>query len=808
MLRRVGNSEIEFRNSTFQEDLSYRNKLIEIFGTPYEGTIGPGQIYPAGYDGPDLALYMYVPVRQINRNTVPGPSVGTDDINSGFVHFDASGNLDGGDLYNAFHTDGDQDGSGSDVIVTRNHIEDVDASVRQLFTATFSSASNLMYGSTTISGLFAVNYTDLTNPKVPLTNFIDRLPVTAAGYTFQAPPSWGIRRANGELQSLINQMLVQEAAIAEAVGAWDALSGQIVRTIRLINARLTSTGRILVAESAFSVVRLAIKDTLKVIRTAYDISKQVEAGVFDLEDVASTAVPTNLPTGGLAISPGDALSLAKSGVKLGFTAGKTGVRVAGSGLKIAELIAEVLLDIGETALNIIVKNEQRDLQISEWLKELEDLVGDEPIKRITIFKEIQTLHGLSNQYRSKVAEGSRLIDERAAYNKRVAAQTQRNRYQDMTFRVARNHALQSYRSAFDLAAKYAWLAAKAYDYETNYLESDPGSPSGILADIVRARTIGHFDGEPRAGAGGLSTALAWLKTNYEGRRGQLGLLSPQYETGKLSLRGEWLRILPKGSLQPQSGVPVGEFPAPGMDSDSVWQAELNKALVPDLWDVPEFRHYCRPFAPAANDAGEHVPQPGLVFRFTTDITAGKNFFGKPLSGGDHAYDPSNFSTKIRSVGVWFSDYLSEDVIADLAAAPRVYLVPAGTDIMRVPRGGSPDTVRVWDVLEQSIPVPLPALHAGISNGRFIPLLDSLNGPMADIRQFSSFRAYHNGEAEIDTEELVGDTRLVGRSVWNTQWVLIVPGQMLNADPDEGLARFISQVSDIQLVFESYSASGG
>ena len=54
-LRQVGNSEQEFLNSTFQEDLSYKNQLIKIFGKPYEGTIGPGKIYPAGYDGPTPA---------------------------------------------------------------------------------------------------------------------------------------------------------------------------------------------------------------------------------------------------------------------------------------------------------------------------------------------------------------------------------------------------------------------------------------------------------------------------------------------------------------------------------------------------------------------------------------------------------------------------------------------------------------------------------------------------------------------------------------------------------------------------------
>ena len=38
--------------------------------------------------------------------------------------------------------------------------------------------------------------------------------------------------------------------------------------------------------------------------------------------------------------------------------------------------------------------------------------------------------------------------------------------------------------------------------------------------------------------------------------------------------------------------------------------------------------------------------------------AGKNYFGLDLAGGDNAYDASRASTKIRSVGVWFTSYNS------------------------------------------------------------------------------------------------------------------------------------------------------
>ena len=50
-------------------------------------------------------------------------------------------------------------------------------------------------------------------------------------------------------------------------------------------------------------------------------------------------------------------------------------------------------------------------------------------------------------------------------------------------------------------------------------------------------------------------------------------------------------------------------------------------------------------------------------------------------------------------------------------------------------------------------------------------------------------------------------RLIGRSVWNTQWKLVIPGDTLLADPKEGLSRLIQTVTDIKLYFTTYSYSG-
>jgi hypothetical protein len=729
---------------------------------------------------------MYVNVREINNNTVPGPSLA-------FASFNTNGVLTGGDLYGAYN------GAGGLSITT------LGADMRSLFSPTFAPDSS---GTTPVlarDGYYAVSYTDLTGPKVGLDNFTQQMPVKASGYTFQAPSVWGSRPAVGELQTIIGEMLQQEADIAAAVGAWDALTGEIIRTMRLANAQLDTTKEIKDRNNAFIRSRYVIGNLIKGINGIIEISEDAKDVVTGSFEAAGKSFPKNLPTGGLAISPGDALAPAVGGLKLTEVAVVGGISVAQAISRGLLLASEIAFDIAEAEVGIANENAERKQAQRELLKGIEDLMGDEPVLRIAIFKEIEALRALSERYRSVIAQGARLIDERAAFNKRVAAMTQMNRYQDMTFRVHRNHALQVYNDTFDLAARYAYLAAKAYDYETNFDPADAGSPSASFSEIIKARSLGYIaDGIPQLGEGGLADVLARLRINHDALRGQLGFNNPQSETGKLSLRTELFRILPSGETQPTGD---NQFPGGGAASDDLWRQTLENARVANLWDVPEYRYYARPFASDIDANGDAAVEPGIVLRFGTTIMAGQNVFGRPLSGGDHAYDPSVFATKVRSVGVWFSDYLSDDVINDLPQAPRVYLIPVGSDVMSIANSATPDKVRMWNIVDQQIPVPLPSSTAALDRSSFRPLLDSLNGRIGLPRRYSSFRAYHNAEADVDYDELVFDSRLVGRSVWNTEWLLIIPGLTLNSDPDEGLDRFISQVTDIKLIFLTYGFSG-
>jgi hypothetical protein len=125
--------------------------------------------------------------------------------------------------------------------------------------------------------------------------------------------------------------------------------------------------------------------------------------------------------------------------------------------------------------------------------------------------------------------------------------------------------------------------------------------------------------------------------------------------------------------------------------------------------------------------------------------------------------------------------------------------------MRSPSGYDLET-REWRVVDQKIPVPFPIGYSSLQSPAWIPVNNSLSDTLAEIRRFSSFRAYHDSGYFTDAE-VISDSRLIGRSVWNTEWMLIIPGGTFLYDPSRGLDTFIATVGDIKIFFQTYAYSG-
>jgi hypothetical protein len=145
-----------------------------------------------------------------------------------------------------------------------------------------------------------------------------------------------------------------------------------------------------------------------------------------------------------------------------------------------------------------------------------------------------------------------------------------------------------------------------------------------------------------------------------------------------------------------------------------------------------------------------------------------------------------------------------------------YLVPVGVDSMRTPPLGDARDIRTWQVEDLAIPMPFNIGASELATLQLWQSSDSLTEPLFAIRKHQAFRPVST--TDVFCPSLYGDTgslrrsqftnnRLIGRSVWNSQWKLVIPGRTLLNDPNEGLDRFLQTVTDIKLHFVTYSYSG-
>ncbi len=763
-LRKTETTSENLRQQTVDQDLAYRNQLIELLGTPYEGMIGAGKAYPAGYRGPDLYLWMYV-----------------DQISTG---------------------DGILDPLDGDVVETtivpglRNLAADTNP-----FQAGATSIDHELVDA--VSKYFPE---DLELPNETPGAIKLKLPRQASGYALTALPPWGKRRSPGAIQAAIHDLVQAEWRLRGSIDAYESQADDFRNLLKLFELK---SG---IASDNLQISRETLEDQEQwrdVATAAFALSNIAEHGLA-VADLLVTGIVEGTPKIlGLSNDP----AAPGRGMIIGLQAIlHAAVRSVMSPLQIAQYRAELEADLAAAGFDRALLEHESKSELVDILFEINELVNSESDALVAVIDALETMRAASDRVRTVIEQGQALIEERTVFNQRVASTTTKQRYEDYTFRVFHHEALRKYRSSFDLATRYAYLAGKAYQYELNLPDHDAANASIVLSGMLRARTLGEWrDGEPVLGNGGLADHLATLKHNFDTLKGQLGFNNPDTEVNAFSIRTELARI--------------------GLSSrvNADWRSQLEDWRVPDLWNYQYqhngvnyghvYRRYCRPFAPES--AG---PQPALVIPFDSSILAGKNWFGKTLQGGDSTFNASSFTTKIRAAGIRFDGYNN----TALSQTPHVYLIPVGHDRMFLPDSRSLN-YRSWTVVDQRIPAPIAINTSHLTNPDWQPFSGSTHGHFDDIRKFSSFRAYHDAGG-WSSHEMLQSSRLVGRSVWNSQWVLIIPNVSLLSDPNNATAgldtlihgaplpgydqqnagltnRDRVGVRDIRVLIETYSISG-
>lgn len=791
LLRSQEDSLDERRAAIYAQERAYDAQLREIYGTPYPEDMGPGKTWPQGYTGPDLVNYMYVDMPELEKN--------------------ASSSVNGSSSKTFY------------LVMNPN----------------FTSALTNIQSWSKITRPDGTINSGVLGDVTPWVDFSGR--VELYKYEADGDPPEAVTQLRKDLQGAVGDQLIEYTLDSsgqyqkpEAFTGRRAQPGQIQQAIgNLLTARLRlensledhadfvrDLGRIARDYQAALVVHdknrellvwnfaqtSSIEGVIAVLEAINRDWEDTEETTQWTADASSEALPK------VAGTANDATSSARAAIKLSSVTTKT-----------VTFSASALIETTISALQQTLNNLQRAVELNQfdvaWYTEhmglLNDLkAGFEELedRRRTTDAALRTYQNAVTDLRAVIARGQQLQDDRAEYRLRAAAIIHGYRTKDFGFRAFRNEALESYKSLFDLASRYTYLAARAYDYETGLVNTSGSSTANAFyQSIVRSRAVGVFaNGVPQiagstGGDPGLSGALARMQSDWSVVKSRYGFNNPDRYRTTFSLRREANRILPDAS-----GLPH-------------WKDMLSSSYRPDLQLDEDVKRHCLNINPAGS-----LTVPGFVIEFETSINTGFNFFGQALASGDSTFSPSSFATKIRSSGIAFPGYVgmaSPTSVGGslsgtgssspndpgtgftdpngLSATPYIYLIPVGVDSIRAPVPADSNIVRSWQIEDQAIPLPFDI--GGAFSATNLTGLQSLTETFT-LRKHQAFRAVPNGTVFSSSPGFT-NSRLIGRSVWNSKWKLVIPGHTLHSNPVNGLKTFQNTVTDILLYFESYSYSG-
>ena len=629
---------------------------------------------------------------------------------------------------------------------------------------------------------------------------------SASGLIVKPASITGTRLSQGSIQEKYAEFLLQYIETKNAISAYD-------NAVDMMEVAHGYAGWMTGLETVFFVADRAL-GIYKQVKTTSDAAINMVINTLEYTEAISEQTYTTMAeaapriTGAgmtVNVDPG-AVVLAAAGAP--YTAFQLGVASA----KMANKQLLVASDTLEKTLDNTVENAKGVMGYYSTLRSLANDYKEAVFAVNTAYNEMQLaiakLNVAVEAYNAEVAKGQTCLAAREAARKVQVDKIQQARYNDMFFRLQRNSTLAAYSKSFDLAQRYVFAAAQAYDYETALLSSDPAAGDAFKSKIIGARALGAFDddGEPivgETGDAGLSGILAQMDANWLVLKPRLGINNPQSYATWFSLRSECFRILPDE------------------EGDAAWAEELTKYWVDDIRANADFRQHCQPFQ---SQFGLQDAEPGLIIPFSTTIDFAKNLFGQELAGGDSAYDSTWYATRIAAAGLWFDGYNEACKGYDgnplLSRTPVAYLVPIGLDTMRVP-GLEDGRVMQFAVADQVIPAPYAIGSTHLEDAAWYPSMLDADYAGADsllrVRRHPSFRAYFGEEPSDDALDA---TRLVGRSVWNTKWLLVIPAGGMNADREKALSVFINgsdvnrdgkldlkPVRDIRIGFKTYSTSG-
>ena len=763
LLRNQENQIADANTAIVDQEIAFDNELQDIFGSPYPGDVGPGKTYAQGYEGPDYENWFLVdrPTDLVDTSTAVELS-----------------------------------------IAVPTGIEDFSSRLPQ--DVENQNSTTYLAPNAYSAGDLAAHF--LAGPAGTPTGSTQKTVTVRPGQIAQWAQDWGggslgQRAVTGSLQQALLDSHQAQVALLKSVQQVQVLQKRMTREQQLFNDLVASHIRSDTARAEFATEYARLVGIQDQLENSAAATSTLADQVYNTMETSTEFLP-NMVGFATDVFAGIRGVIASSGTLMYNILSTTSIGFRAAANSYDKQIQQKFIEFNAAIEALGFPYEQRQ-QYYEYELLYRELMAShfEVAQRATDYQRA------NEQVRNVLADAGDILSLRETFRMRAAAQVTGYRTNDLTFRTFRNEALEQYRTLYDLAGRYTYLAAKSYDYETGLLGTTAGQK--VIANIVASRALGDLSGDqPQAtvstlGDAGLAGTLAQLNADFSVAEGRLGINNPDPYGTLFSLRGELFRI-------PDDPTKTGD--------DDAWKQAVQQHIVADLMADPDVARYCNNLK---KPDGSRAP--GIVIPFGSTIQHGKNFFGLPLAAGDHAYTPSSYATKIMSSGIVLKGYEGMDPYTfgtpgagspasgaanALSANPYVYLIPCGSDYMLAPPLGDTNTLRSWTVHDQALPLPYNLGASAFNTTNFFDANGTLSEQPWILRKHQAFRPVSDPAffySSIPTE--FTNTRLVGRSVWNGRWKIVIPAYTLLENEQDALNRFVASVKDIQLFLRTYSNSG-
>jgi hypothetical protein len=537
---------------------------------------------------------------------------------------------------------------------------------------------------------------------------------------------WLARPAPGEIQLAMSELRLAGLRIESAQNELDNLRAETDDLTRFIEFREGTQAE------EIDIINQATQETIALAERVKQMqSASLAAG--SLKKAVKSAIKTAKGGSYTAMYASALLSAAQQSAQISanFEMQKEQARI--SGWKEAEL----------TQISQKVEIERERLRLQSLVRQSPQLMVNLKIAEEHALQATGRLH-------AAVQRGQRLLDERERIRRLQRDQLDSYRWEDLAFRVFRNNAIQKYDAFFDLAARFVMLSGRSFAYEYN-----DRSTYDELEQVARERRLGNSAGTS-GGLEGVLNTLDSLATTYQ-------FNSPFIPLTELTFR------LRSGLLGLSNSL----------DDNLAFRAWLESHIVQRLEDLPVMQDYAQ--LSSSNHFG-----PAIVIPLATENT-GNNFFGNPPEvpfGGDRFSISRN--AKILRYAMRFDGV---DAFA-LGGSNNVsiFLMPIGDSVIRENTNQpvvEDEPARSWSVVDQWL--PLPPLVFGtdpvVQNRDYNPWVETAG---SGANYLNAVKRFQESTAQIEAgQALAYQVDRAGRSAWNTEWLLVIPGAQWtgSSDPD-------------------------